>query len=157
MTGRRKCPATRNISLLAVYCTPNTYISFPGVLLGTSSILDRLFRQSHFDSPTYGSSIGPSIVLLQDVRQSPNTFIGHILINSRYETSPLSTRRTVHAVNDMNMEAYAGQILCLLGPNGSGKSTTLKCIAGQENITSRTVTIDATGGLGYAPQSNVLW
>jgi ABC-type multidrug transport system ATPase subunit len=57
----------------------------------------------------------------------------------------------------MSMDAYSGQILCLLGPNGSGKSTTLKCITGQQKVTSGNITIDPGGGLGYAPQSNVIW
>lgn len=65
--------------------------------------------------------------------------------------------KDVHAVVDMNLDAYPGQILCLLGPNGSGKSTTMNCIAGQHKVTAGNVIIDPTGGLGYAPQSNVIW
>jgi ABC-type multidrug transport system ATPase subunit len=57
----------------------------------------------------------------------------------------------------MNLVAYPGQILCLVGPNGGGKTTTLNCIAGQQKITSGRIDLDATGGLGYAPQSNVIW
>ncbi|KAF2728683.1 P-loop containing nucleoside triphosphate hydrolase protein [Polyplosphaeria fusca] len=66
-------------------------------------------------------------------------------------------RKNVRAVIDMSLGAYQGQILCLLGPNGSGKSTTLNCVAGQQKVTSGNIVIDPTGGLGYAPQSNVLW
>lgn len=66
-------------------------------------------------------------------------------------------RKDVHAVVDMGLSAYRGQILCLLGPNGSGKSTTMNCIAGQQKVTSGTVAIDPSGGLGYAPQNNVIW
>lgn len=66
-------------------------------------------------------------------------------------------RKDVHAVVDMSMSAFRGQILCLLGPNGSGKSTTMNCIAGQHKVTSGTVAIDPSGGLGYAPQNNVIW
>ncbi|KAF2179011.1 P-loop containing nucleoside triphosphate hydrolase protein [Zopfia rhizophila CBS 207.26] len=65
--------------------------------------------------------------------------------------------KEVHAVVDMNLNAFRGQILCLLGPNGSGKSTTLNCIAGEQKVTSGNIIIDPTGGLGYAPQANVLW
>lgn len=49
------------------------------------------------------------------------------------------------------------RIIKLLGSNGSGKSTTLDCIAGTNKLTSGTITIDGTGGLGIAPQKNVLW
>lgn len=65
--------------------------------------------------------------------------------------------KDVHAVVDMSLSAYRGQILCLLGPNGSGKSTTMNCIAGQHKVTSGTVAIDPSGGMGYAPQNNVIW
>jgi ATP-binding cassette subfamily A (ABC1) protein 3 len=63
----------------------------------------------------------------------------------------------VHAVTSLDIKAYPGQILCLLGPNGSGKSTTLNCIAGFQKVSSGTLVIDSNGGLGYAPQHNVIW
>ncbi|ROT43326.1 ABC transporter [Sodiomyces alkalinus F11] len=66
-------------------------------------------------------------------------------------------RETVRAVDGLNLEARRGQILGLLGSNGSGKSTTLDCIAGTNKLTSGSITIDGTGGLGIAPQKNVLW
>ncbi|KAH7117561.1 hypothetical protein B0J11DRAFT_591860 [Dendryphion nanum] len=66
-------------------------------------------------------------------------------------------RKDVLAVDEMSFNAYPGQILCLLGPNGSGKSTTLNCISGDTKVTSGNITIDPTGGLGYAPQANVIW
>ncbi|KAJ4347964.1 uncharacterized protein N0V89_009336 [Didymosphaeria variabile] len=65
--------------------------------------------------------------------------------------------KDVRAVVDMSLSAYRGQLLCLLGPNGSGKSTTMNCIAGQHKVTSGSVAIDPSGGLGYAPQNNVIW
>ncbi|KAI0878698.1 hypothetical protein GGS24DRAFT_371499 [Hypoxylon argillaceum] len=63
----------------------------------------------------------------------------------------------VVAVNGLSMNARRGQILALLGANGSGKSTTLDSIAGISKLTSGNITIDGTGGLGIAPQKNVLW
>ena len=39
-------------------------------------------------------------------------------------------RRSVRAVQDLNLEVQPGQVYGLLGPNGSGKSTTLKIILG---------------------------
>jgi ABC-2 type transport system ATP-binding protein len=44
-------------------------------------------------------------------------------------------RRSVVALDDLNLEVPAGQIYGLLGPNGSGKSTTLKIILGLINPT----------------------
>ncbi|KAK6084308.1 ABC transporter [Seiridium cupressi] len=66
-------------------------------------------------------------------------------------------RDPVVAVNNLNLKAGRGQILALLGANGSGKSTTLDSIGGIGGLTSGTITIDGTGGLGIAPQKNVLW
>ncbi|KAL2161940.1 hypothetical protein VTH06DRAFT_7725 [Thermothelomyces fergusii] len=66
-------------------------------------------------------------------------------------------REPVVAVNGLTLSARRGQILALLGANGSGKSTTLDTIAGINKATSGSITIDGTGGLGIAPQKNVLW
>ncbi|GAP87040.1 putative ABC transporter [Rosellinia necatrix] len=66
-------------------------------------------------------------------------------------------RDDVVAVDGLTMNARRGQILALLGANGSGKSTTLDSIAGTSKLTSGNITIDGTGGLGIAPQKNVLW
>lgn len=63
----------------------------------------------------------------------------------------------VVAVDKLTLTAARGQILALLGANGSGKSTTLDSIAGITRSTSGQITIDGTGGLGIAPQKNVMW
>ncbi|EFX05787.1 ABC transporter [Grosmannia clavigera kw1407] len=63
----------------------------------------------------------------------------------------------VHAVRELTLSAGRGQILVLLGSNGSGKSTTLDAIAGTSKLTSGRISIDGTGGLGIAPQKNVMW
>jgi ATP-binding cassette subfamily A (ABC1) protein 3 len=64
---------------------------------------------------------------------------------------------TVIAVDDFSIKARKGQIMVLLGANGSGKSTTLDAIAGLNTITSGSIEIDGTGGLGLCPQKNVMW
>ncbi|KAM3498922.1 hypothetical protein MY10362_007791 [Beauveria mimosiformis] len=65
--------------------------------------------------------------------------------------------KPVLAVDKLTLNVGRGQIVCLLGANGSGKSTTLDAIAGLHRLTSGSITIDGTGGLGIAPQKNVLW
>ncbi len=55
------------------------------------------------------------------------------------------------------MHARKGQILMLLGPNGSGKSSTLNAVAGLSTVTSGQIEVNGTGGLGIAPQRNVMW
>ncbi|MCL4458487.1 MAG: ABC transporter ATP-binding protein [Chloroflexi bacterium] len=47
-------------------------------------------------------------------------------LNVIYETG----RGTVHAVQDFDLEAEPGELVCLLGPSGCGKSTVLNVIAG---------------------------
>lgn len=46
------------------------------------------------------------------------------------------------AVDDFTLTAGAGQFVSLLGPSGCGKTTTLKCIAGFEDITSGRIAFD---------------
>ncbi|KAG6018249.1 hypothetical protein E4U43_006384 [Claviceps pusilla] len=65
--------------------------------------------------------------------------------------------KPVVAVSDLSLQVGKGQIVALLGANGSGKSTTLDAIAGLHRITSGSITIHGRGGLGIAPQKNVLW
>ncbi|KAF4455632.1 ABC transporter [Fusarium albosuccineum] len=66
-------------------------------------------------------------------------------------------KQPVLAVNGLDLDIGRGQIVALLGANGSGKSTTLDAIAGMNKLTSGTIEIDGRGGLGIAPQKNVLW
>ncbi|MBE3110821.1 MAG: ATP-binding cassette domain-containing protein, partial [Acidobacteria bacterium] len=66
-------------------------------------------------------------------------------------------REPVVAVDSLTLTARRGQIIALLGANGSGKSTTLDTIAGMTKLTSGSIRVDGTGGLGIAPQKNVFW
>ena len=47
-----------------------------------------------------------------------------------------------HAVHDFNMEIADGEFICLVGDSGCGKSTTLRMIAGLEEITAGEFYID---------------
>ncbi len=48
----------------------------------------------------------------------------------------------VHALRDVNLSIYKGEMVCLLGGNASGKSTTLKTLLGMLKPTSGTVVLD---------------
>ncbi|KAK2046724.1 ABC transporter [Colletotrichum somersetense] len=61
------------------------------------------------------------------------------------------------AVNNLDLTVKRGEILVLLGANGSGKSTALDAVAGISRFNQGSVSIDASGGIGIAPQKNVLW
>ncbi|KAI1106585.1 P-loop containing nucleoside triphosphate hydrolase protein [Jackrogersella minutella] len=91
------------------------------------------------------------------VRLEGFTKIYHPNPLSRFLPFSSTPREPVVAVDKLTLTARRGQILALLGANGSGKSTTLDSIAGISKLTSGDITIDGTGGLGIAPQKNVLW
>ena len=46
-----------------------------------------------------------------------------------------------HAVKDMDMDVGDGEFMVLVGPSGCGKTTTLRMVAGLEDITSGTLRI----------------
>ena len=76
------------------------------------------------------------------------------------------------AVSDLNLSIGDGEFMCLLGPSGCGKTTTLRMIAGLENLTDgeirvgdRVIDSPAKGqfigpekrGMGLVFQSYALW
>ncbi|KAK2008885.1 ABC transporter [Colletotrichum eremochloae] len=69
----------------------------------------------------------------------------------------IKARSPTVAVNNLDLTVKRGEIVALLGANGSGKSTTLDAVAGISRFNQGSVTIDASGGIGIAPQKNVLW
>jgi branched-chain amino acid transport system ATP-binding protein len=48
----------------------------------------------------------------------------------------------VHVLKDVNIEVFAGEIVCLLGGNASGKTTTLKTILGMVRPTTGDLLLD---------------
>src|SRR5215468_6557779 len=51
---------------------------------------------------------------------------------------------TTVAVDGINLRVPAGTYACLLGPSGCGKTTTLRLIAGHEQVTSGDICIGQT-------------
>lgn len=51
----------------------------------------------------------------------------------------------VQILHDVDIDIYAGEMVCLLGGNASGKTTTLKTILGYVKPTSGTVLLDGEG------------
>ncbi|KAI1632809.1 hypothetical protein F4809DRAFT_626106 [Biscogniauxia mediterranea] len=119
--------------------------------------LERLFHGT--------TTKGRTILRGQAVETAPENAVRLEGFTKRYSPSRLrrlfsfisKPKDPVVAVDKLTLNAGRGQILALLGANGSGKSTTLDSIAGTSKLTSGSITIDGTGGLGIAPQQNVLW
>src|ERR1043165_6374288 len=48
----------------------------------------------------------------------------------------------IHAVKNVNLEIRDREFVVLVGPSGCGKTTTLRMVAGREDITSGEISID---------------
>src|ERR1700731_3330356 len=57
-----------------------------------------------------------------------------------------------HAVKDLDMDVGDGEFMVLVGPSGCGKTTTLRMVAGLEDITSGTLRIGGKGGNDETPK-----
>jgi ABC-type sugar transport system ATPase subunit len=57
----------------------------------------------------------------------------------------------VHAVRGIDLEVQRGEMLALLGPSGCGKSSTLRMIAGLEEVTSGNILIGGSSVVGLPP------
>ena len=58
---------------------------------------------------------------------------------------------TFRAVDDVSFRTEDTEFVALLGPSGCGKSTTLRLIAGLDETTSGTITIDGRNVTGLVP------
>ena len=65
---------------------------------------------------------------------------------------------TVTAVNHVDLTVPAGSYCCLLGPSGCGKTSTLRMIAGHEEISAGRVLLDShdVGGLTPAERPTAM-
>jgi D-xylose transport system ATP-binding protein len=48
----------------------------------------------------------------------------------------------VHALKDVSLDAYRGEVLALLGDNGAGKSTLIKCVSGVHALDDGEIHLD---------------
>jgi ABC-type sugar transport system ATPase subunit len=57
----------------------------------------------------------------------------------------------VHALRDVSLDAYAGEVLALLGDNGAGKSTLVKCISGVHALDEGEIVMDGSVLAAHSP------
>src|SRR6187200_1745702 len=48
------------------------------------------------------------------------------------------------ALNGVDLDVHAGEVVCLIGPSGSGKSTLLRCTNGLETIDGGAIDFEGT-------------
>ena len=66
-------------------------------------------------------------------------------------TGVVKSYGAVTAVDHVDLAVPAGSYCCLLGPSGCGKTSTLRMIAGHEEISAGRISIDGTDVGGLAP------
>ena len=64
-------------------------------------------------------------------------------------------RRRIEVLKGASLMVCAGELVGLVGENGSGKSTLMQIVVGLMSRDGGTV--DRVGGLGYCPQTPLLW
>jgi ABC-type sugar transport system ATPase subunit len=57
----------------------------------------------------------------------------------------------VHALKNVSLEAYRGEVLALLGDNGAGKSTLVKCISGVHALDEGEILLDGAAAPIHSP------
>lgn len=73
----------------------------------------------------------------------PGLKLSHVY--KRYDNSGKKKKiQNGFAVQDLNLECHSGEFVALLGPSGCGKTTTLRMIAGLEDITDGDIYIGET-------------
>ncbi|KAK7942834.1 ABC transporter [Apiospora aurea] len=152
-----------------IHTPPDSPWELPGIVFWVFLVIQILgypILGAYLERVFHGSTTkGRTILRGQDAANAPQAAVRLEKFTKIYKPSALRrlfsfispAPEPVVAVNELTLSAGRGQILALLGANGSGKSTTLDSIAGISKLSSGNITIDGTGGLGIAPQKNVLW
>ncbi|KAM0521839.1 hypothetical protein ACHAPE_002401 [Trichoderma viride] len=152
-----------------IHAPPSATSSLPGIVHWIFFFIQMVvypFIAAFIEQALHGVSTGtrsstslkdPTSGVVETVRIDNMTKIYKPSLLRKFLSFVSPPRPEVVAVNNLTLTAKRGEILALLGANGSGKSTTLDAIAGISDFTSGNISVDTSGGLGFAPQQNVLW
>jgi len=77
-----------------------------------------------------------------DIRHSTLWLMAQVLIENLFKTFKDAKGQDIHAVKNVNLAINDKELLVLVGPSGCGKTTTLRLIAGLEEITRGMISID---------------
>ena len=64
-----------------------------------------------------------------------------LYVKNLNKTYSKNSSKSVHAINDLNLQVHEGEIFGLLGPNGAGKSTFINILAGTTIKTSGEINV----------------
>lgn len=68
--------------------------------------------------------------------------MARVTLRNLYKTfTDQQTKKEVHAVKDLNLEIRDGEFMVLVGPSGCGKTTSMRMVAGLEEVTSGEILI----------------
>src|SRR6266850_1980055 len=78
--------------------------------------------------------------------------MARVVIDGLTKVFPGPRGETIRAVNHVNLTVEDEELLVLVGPSGCGKTTMLRMIAGLEEITEGTISIDGRIVNGVPPK-----
>jgi len=82
--------------------------------------------------------------------------VARIVIEHLSKEFPTAQGGSIRALDGLSLTVEKGEWLALVGPSGCGKTTTLRLVAGLEEPTSGTVSIDGKSVNGVAPRKRDL-
>ena len=78
--------------------------------------------------------------------------VARVVLDNISKTYTDAKRHRIEAVRGVSLDVKAGEFIVIVGPSGCGKTTLLRLLAGLEELTSGTITIEGNSMTGVEPQ-----